>query len=65
MNVEGGGQAIPFVRSICGSPSSYLWEDSSGITHTIPQEEGGSKANLFFATPLLSCATRCVASDRF
>ena len=45
MNVEGGGQAIPFVRSFYGSPSSYLWEDSSGITHTIPQGEGGEQGD--------------------
>ena len=45
MNVEGGGQAIPFVRSFNGSPSSYLWEDSSSITHTIPQGEGGEQGD--------------------
>ena len=45
MNVEGGGQAIPFVRSFHGSSSSYLWEDSSGITHTIPQGEGGEQGD--------------------
>ena len=45
MNVEGGGQAIPFVRSFYGSPSSYLWEDSSGITHTIPHGEGGEQGD--------------------
>ena len=43
--MEGGGQAIPFVRLFYGSPSSYLWEDSSGITHTIPQGEGGEQGD--------------------
>ena len=31
-------QAVPFVRIFYGSLSSYLWEDASGVTHTIPQE---------------------------
>ena len=44
--VEGGGQAIPFVRLFHGSPSSHLWEDSSGIIHTIPKEREESKAIL-------------------
>ena len=46
MNVEGGGQAIPFVRSFCGSSSSYLWEDRFfWHHHTIPQGEGGEQGD--------------------
>ena len=45
MNVEGRGQAVPFVRMFYGSPSSYLWEDASGVTHTIPQSEGGEQGD--------------------
>ena len=40
LNVAGGGQALFFVRMFYGALSSHLWEDSSGITHTIPQGEG-------------------------
>ena len=36
-------QALPFVRMFYGAPSFYLWEDSSGVTHTIPQGEGGEQ----------------------
>ena len=39
--VEGGSQALPFIRMFYGAPSEYLWEDSSGTVHTIPQGEGG------------------------
>ena len=28
LDVEGGGQALPFVRMFYGSPSSYSWDDS-------------------------------------
>ena len=59
LNVEGGGQAIPFVRLFYGSPSSYLWEDSSGITHTIPQGEGGEQGDPFDATPPPSIVCTC------
>ena len=48
-----------FVRSFHGSP--HMWRYSSGITHTIPQRGRGAT----LITPLLSGATRCVASDRF
>ena len=43
MNVEGRGKVVPFVRIFYGSPSSFLWEDASGVTHTIPQGEGGAR----------------------
>ena len=39
--MEGGGQALSFVRMFYGSPSSYSWEDSCGVSHTIRQGEGG------------------------
>ena len=45
MNVEGGRKVVPFVRMFCGSPSSFLWEDASGVTHTIPQGEGGEQGD--------------------
>ena len=32
-----GGQALPFVRMFYGSPSSYSWEDSCSVSHTIRQ----------------------------
>ena len=45
MNVERGGKVVPFVRMFYGSPSSYLWDDASGVTHTIPQGEGGEQGD--------------------
>ena len=29
-----GGEALPFVRMFCGTPSSYMWEDAEGVEHT-------------------------------
>ena len=51
LNVEGGGQALPFVRMFYGSPSSYSWEDSCGVSHTIRQGEGGEQGDALM--PLL------------
>ena len=64
MNVEGGGQAIPFVRSFYGSPSSYMWEDFWHHPHDSPRRGRRARRSVN-ATPLLSGATRCVAGDRF
>ena len=36
MRVDGGSEAVPFVRMFYGSTSEYLWEDSHGVVHTIP-----------------------------
>ena len=45
MRVDGGSEAVPFVRMFYGSPSEYLWEDSLGVVHTIPQGEGGEQGD--------------------
>ena len=29
-NVDGGGDALPFVSQFYGSPSTYVWEDEEG-----------------------------------
>ena len=34
-DVEGGSQALPFVRLFCGQPSRYFWEDSVGVVHHV------------------------------
>ena len=39
--VDGGAATLPFVRMFHGSPSQCLWDDDNGVTHTIPQGEGG------------------------
>ena len=57
MNVARGSQALPFVRMFYGAPSSCLWEDSPGVTHTIPQGEGG---NPFREFGFFFCATTVV-----
>ena len=51
MRVAGGGEVLPFVRQFYGQPSQYLWEDDDGITHTIPQGEGGEQGDALM--PLL------------
>ena len=51
MRVAGGGEVLPFVRQFYGQPSQYLWEDDEGITHTIPQGEGGEQGDALM--PLL------------
>ena len=51
--VDGGSASLPFVRMFYGSPSEYLWEDESGVTHSIPQGEGGEQGDAMM--PLLFC----------
>ena len=34
-----------FSQNVHGAPSSYLWEDSSGVTHILPQGEGGEQGD--------------------
>ena len=45
MRVDGGSEAVPFVTMFYGSPSEYLWEDSLGVVHTIPQGDGGEQGD--------------------
>ena len=42
-----GGEisVVPFVHMFYSSPSSYLWEDDSGVVHTIRQGEGGEQGD--------------------
>ena len=45
-----GGEAIPFVRMFCGSPSKYIWEDGEGVEHSILQggrRRTGGSSNAF------------------
>ena len=51
LQVDGGNAALPFVRMFYGAPSEYLWEDSSGATHRIPQGECGEHGDALM--PLL------------
>ena len=44
-DVEGGSQALPFVRLFYGQPSRYLWEDSVGVVHHVDQGEGGEQGD--------------------
>ena len=45
MDLDGGSSALSFVALFCGTPSSYLWEDYCGRTHTILQGEGGEQGD--------------------
>ena len=51
LRVEGGSAALPFVRMFYGASSEYLWEDSCGTVHRIPQGEGGEQGDALM--PLL------------
>ena len=51
--VDGGSASFPSVRMFYGSPSEYLWEDESGVTHSIPQGEGEEQGDAMM--PLLFC----------
>ena len=42
----GGSEALPFVRSFCGQPSRYLWEDECGEVHHIDQGQGGEQGEV-------------------
>ena len=44
-NVEGGGDALPFVSQFYGSPSTYVWEDEEGVNHEVLQGEGGEQGD--------------------
>ena len=43
--IERGGRrrCSSVVRMFCGASSSYLWEDTGGVVHTISQGEGGEQ----------------------
>ena len=45
MHMEGGEQVLLFVRLFYSTPSSFLWEDSMGTVHHIPQGEGGEQGD--------------------
>ena len=51
IELPGGSAALPFVRVFLGQPSRYLWEDESGMVHTICQGEGGEQGDALM--PLL------------
>ena len=45
---------LPYFSCACSMvPSEYLWEDDSGVTHSIPQGEGGEQGDAMM--PLLFC----------
>ena len=44
-NVDGGGDALPFVSQFYGSPSTYVWEDEEGVNHEVLQGEGGEQGD--------------------
>ena len=50
--MENGEKLLPFVRSLCGAPSTYLWEDEMGTTHEVRQGESGEQGGPLM--PLLS-----------
>ena len=62
-----GGEALPFVRMFCGSPSLHMWEDADGVEHTIRQGEGGEQGDALNRSfvwvsiqHLKQCRTKCV-----
>ena len=59
--VEGGSAVVPFVHMFYSSPSSYLWEDDSGVVRTIQQGEGGEQGDALM--PLLFCVGQHAALE--
>ena len=53
MSLPSGGRLLPFVRTFCGQPSVFLWEDETGEVHHIQQGEGGEQGDPLM--PLLVC----------
>ena len=71
LDVPNGDKLLPFVRLLCGSSSTFLWEDELGTVNFVPQGEGGERGDplmpLHFqpqATPRLVCIGGEVASRR-
>ena len=44
-DMEDGAELLPFVSSLYGRPSTYLWEDELGVVHDIQQGEGGEQGD--------------------
>ena len=57
--VDGGSAMIPFVHMFYSSPSSYLWEDDSGVVRTIQQGEGGEQGDALIAWGNTQLSRRC------
>ena len=51
LDMEEGEQLLPFVRMFYSQPSSYLFDDEAGETHTVQQGEGGEQGDALM--PLL------------
>ena len=51
LDMEEGERLLPFVRLFYSQPSSYLFDDEVGETHTIHQGEGGEQSDALM--PLL------------
>ena len=49
---------VPFVRQFHGSLAIQLWESDDGVTHHIPQGEGGEQCCLLSGNTLLVAALR-------
>ena len=45
LSVEGGQEALPFVRQFYGAPSTYLWQDDMGVVHEVHQGEGDEQGD--------------------
>ena len=39
------GEALAFVRLLCGQPSQFLWEDAESTVHTVAQGEEGEQGD--------------------
>ena len=59
MGIDDGGKVLPFVRTFCGQPSSFIWEDEVGDVHDILQGEGGEQGDRLM--PLLFCLAQHTA----
>ena len=69
--MEGGRQALPFVKLFFGAPSQYWREDEAGVVHEIDQGEGERTrgchdASLVLPRPTLrvACSSGKIAAER-
>ena len=45
LSMEGGQEVLPIVRQFYGAPSTYLWQDDTGVVRVVHQGEGGEQGD--------------------
>ena len=63
LDMKDGGELVPFVSALYGSPSTYLWGDELGAVHEIQQGEGGEQGGRPDANAFQSWAASGAGGD--